>query len=101
MQNTITQYLGNVSTSRDKELLQTLFAYVARQANTVAVRGAGLEIAAGGSALMDVPFNADPQVIALAFAASASAAGPSAASATTSTSPLPVNARTRPSRKSG
>jgi putative ABC transport system permease protein len=31
----------------------------------------GLGIAAGGSALMDVPFNADPQVIALAFAVSA------------------------------
>ncbi|WP_395663814.1 ABC transporter permease, partial [Aestuariivirga sp.] len=31
----------------------------------------GLAIAAGGSALMDVPFNADPQVIALAFAVSA------------------------------
>jgi ABC-type antimicrobial peptide transport system permease subunit len=31
----------------------------------------GLAIAAGGSALMDVPFNADPQVVALAFAVSA------------------------------
>ena len=31
----------------------------------------GLGIAAAGSALMDVPFNADPQVIALAFAVSA------------------------------
>jgi putative ABC transport system permease protein len=31
----------------------------------------GLAIAAGGSALMDVPFSADPQVVALAFAVSA------------------------------
>jgi hypothetical protein len=54
MQNTIAQYLGNISASRDKEVLQTLLAYVARQANTVAVRGAGLEIAAGGSTLAQV-----------------------------------------------
>ncbi len=31
----------------------------------------GLGIAAGGAALMDVPFSADPQVVALAFAVSA------------------------------
>jgi putative ABC transport system permease protein len=31
----------------------------------------GLAIAAGGAALMDVPFSADPQVVALAFAVSA------------------------------
>ena len=31
----------------------------------------GLAIAAGGSALMDVPFSADPRVVALAFAVSA------------------------------
>ena len=54
MQNTINQYLVNIATSREKELLQTIFAFVARQANTVAVRAAGLEIAAGGSALAQV-----------------------------------------------
>jgi hypothetical protein len=54
MQNTIQQYLANISASRDKEVLQTLMQYVARQANTVAVRAAGLEIAAGGSALAQV-----------------------------------------------
>lgn len=54
MQNTIQQYLANISASRDKEVLQTLMQYVARQANTVAVRAAGLEIASGGSALAQV-----------------------------------------------
>jgi hypothetical protein len=54
MQNTIQQYLANISASRDKEVLQTLMQYVARSVNTVAVRSAGLEIAAGGSALAQV-----------------------------------------------
>lgn len=54
MQNTIQQYLVNISAGRDKEVLQQLMQYVARQANTVAVRSAGLEIAAGGSALAQV-----------------------------------------------
>lgn len=54
MQNTIQQYLANISASRDKEVLQTLMQYVARQVNTVAVRSAGLEIAAGGSTAAQV-----------------------------------------------
>lgn len=54
MQNTIQQYLVNISAGRDKEVLQQLMQYVARQVNTVAVRSAGLEIAAGGSTLAQV-----------------------------------------------
>lgn len=54
MQNTIQQYLANVSTPKDREALAFLLNYVARQFNTMAVRGAGLEIAAGGSALAQV-----------------------------------------------
>lgn len=54
MQNTILQYLANMSAARDKELLQTLFQQLAAQVNTVALRGAGLEIAAGGSTLAQV-----------------------------------------------
>jgi len=51
MQNTIQQYLANISASRDKEVLQTLMQYVARQVNNVSLSSAGLVIKAGGSTL--------------------------------------------------
>lgn len=51
MQNTIQQYLANISASRDKEVLQTLMQYVSRQVSNVSLSSAGLVIKAGGSTL--------------------------------------------------
>lgn len=45
MQNTVHQYLTNISAGRDKEVLQMLMQYMARAFNSVALRSAGLEIA--------------------------------------------------------